>query len=389
MTAPRPRLDEADDQLDDLDRLIEGAEPPAPASRPPGYWLQLAAFSLLGVLLVVGAGVALLVASGALGTRLPPPVAAPAGSFPPGFAYADADGIWALSADGRLRARLVAGQRNSVLKGAAWRPGTDQIAFSQTVPFQRGGDNGTDIRVVTWDGTGDRVLVAHEAPDHHFEWPAWSADGRYLYLAHSYPLTENGRFRGETADVERLDLQTGERRRLVAGATQPSISADGRRLAFLKVFPSGTVQLWLADGDGEGAAPVLVGYQEFPYYHSPRIAPDGHAIALSATGGIGPRRTAINPPGLLAWLRTLEPPAAEAHGGGPWEVFLVDLATGEPRRLTAASSQADELSLAWSPDSRQLVYLTRGALGTIDLATDTGTLLDQSVGLGDITWPRP
>src|SRR5262249_59722392 len=116
---------------------------------------------------------------------------------PPGFAYVDADGGWAISGDGRLRARLVQPPRGAVLKGTAWRPGSSQIAYAATAPYQRGGNNGTDVRVVDWDGTGDRVLVEHGEPDNHLEWPTWSPDGRWLYVSHSRPVYEGRSFQGE------------------------------------------------------------------------------------------------------------------------------------------------------------------------------------------------
>src|SRR5262249_57446232 len=99
--------------------------------------------------------------------------------------------------------------------------------------------------------------------------------------------------------VERIDVGAGERTTLLEGATQPSLSADGRRLAFLKVLPSGTVQLWTAEADGAGARPALAGDQEFPYYYSPRISPDGRSIAVSATARLAARPTLAPPPTLL------------------------------------------------------------------------------------------
>src|SRR5439155_9098762 len=119
------------------------------------------AVTLLGLVIVVVAALAALAATGVLAPKLPPPEAAAPGSFPPGFAYADADGVWAISGDGRLRARLVQPPRGAVLKGPAWRPGSSQIAYAETVPYQRGGNNGTDVRVVDWDGADDRSLVDH------------------------------------------------------------------------------------------------------------------------------------------------------------------------------------------------------------------------------------
>ncbi|HEX4353336.1 MAG TPA: hypothetical protein VHZ95_10485, partial [Polyangiales bacterium] len=149
-------------------------------------------------------------------------------------------------------------------------------------------------------------------------------------------------------DLFRLDLASGESERLTIGmrASQPDVSPDGRRVAFV-TQKSGTSRLEIADLENiAGTRRVLYGGEAYDQVFTPRFSPDGHQIAISA------------------W-----------RAGGFRDILLVDTIRGEVRALT--HDRALDSGPTWSPDSARVyfssdrtgianIYACDVASGTID-----------------------
>ncbi len=211
-----------------------------------------------------------------------------------------------------------------------------------------------DGRAITH--TGDNNLFAH-----------YSRDGRELYwqqadgyhptrvravpvgadASHAHPIVQleamgsfdllpdgsliyeqNRRFRREYAfqDLFRWDARTGTEERLTTGARarDPSVSPDGRRVAFSKNDPPHSV---LAITDTEPGAPISTVWDPGPrgQIYQPAWSPDGKRIALSAWRDDGLR-----------------------------DILIVELASGGVTEVThdRAIDQAPE----WSRDGRYLYF---------------------------------
>ncbi len=128
------------------------------------------------------------------------------------------------------------------------------------------------------------------------------------------------------ADLFRWDARTGERVRRTHGARarEPSVSPDGRRIAFSMNRPSQSV---LAIMDAVPGATPSVAWEGERYDQAfqPAWSPDGARIAFSA------------------WRR-----------GGFRDILIVELASGAAWEVT--SDRAIDTAPAWSPDGKTLYF---------------------------------
>jgi len=145
----------------------------------------------------------------------------------------------------------------------------------------------------------------------------------------SFVFEQGGRlFRREYAyaDLFRWDARTGQIVRLTHGARarEPSLSPDGRRVAFSMNGPSRSV-LAVAAAVPDAPASVVWQGERFDQAFQPAWSPDGARIAFSA------------------WRR-----------GGFRDILVVELASGAVREITA--DRAIDTWPTWSPDGRTLYF---------------------------------
>ena len=243
------------------------------------------------------------------------------------------------------------------------------------------------IFVVSPDGTGLRNLT----PDGAFEYnPVWSPDGRRLLFAKNEDLwimdaggggrvkLADGQFgvgghrwssdgtmiayvdgRPEGEDiVEELWVMRADgsgKLRLAEGASQPSWSPDGRRLAY---FGGGGVRVINADGTGDVALSSQPAFQ-------PAWSPDGSRIAfvtlsLRAITLVNPDGTgevALTPAGTQDDSPTWSPDGSRiAFNTGSDESDVGVMNADGSGRVNLTNRPGFDLSPAWSPDGSRLAY---------------------------------
>lgn len=105
---------------------------------------------------------------------------------------------------------------------------------------------------------------------------------------------------------------------------EPRLSADGTRIVFTSTR-SGAYEIWTSAADGSNALRLT----RFggPYVGAPRIAPDGKSVVFVAR------------------------PEGQA------DVYVVDIAGGEPRRLT--TDAADDVAPAFGADGQRVYFASR------------------------------
>jgi Tol biopolymer transport system component len=153
----------------------------------------------------------------------------------------------------------------------------------------------------------------------------------------------------EDTNLYRLELSGASQPRPLVRSTrwdfQPSISPDGRRLAFVS-DRTGSSELWTAGADG--SAPSQRTRFGGAYVNSPRWSPDGKRIVFDLRGpGNGdlwlleadddaPRRLTDTPANDLApsWSRDGRSVLFASDRTGSWELWRLDVASGQARPLT-------------------------------------------------------
>ena len=278
-------------------------------------------------------------------------------------------GLSLVSLPDREVTELAPAERSGAITSAQWSPDGKLAAYA--FYHIRSGDSAASSEIYLTDLAGEpRVLVGRDRPGTALEAPAWAPDGQAIYF--TYNALEGQRV---VQRIERTDL-SGNRTVVVDGVL-PAVSPDGQLLARISSDRNGD-SLVVTRIDGQDPR-ELIPAGRFSVLGTPRFSPDGRTLAIPASGGAQARDpTPTLRFGLLA------PAVALAHGE-PWEVFLVDLEGGEPRRLTHLVE--DEISAAWSPDGAQLaVYGSRG-LYLVDRDGRTTFALDRG-GYGGIDWSR-
>ena len=254
-------------------------------------------------------------------------------------------------------------------------------------------DAGTDLWVWARDGSGPRLVYAHTQPNALIRYPRWTPDGDIIAIVQE--IEETPEITRVAYTVQRIDVATGERTRLLEDAYAIAISPDGARLAYARPLTVGGESFESIALDGSGEATVIVSADEnlLPF-NSPQYAPDGSSIAFASAD-----QTNAAPTPVLGSLGTGRWRLASAGGhvgpslrsdraavvdGLPQDVWLVDAAGGRPRLL--ASMQEDLPSLTWSGDGKQVYLLGTTGLYEIDVARGAVTRIGEGVFHGQIAW---
>ena len=213
--------------------------------------------------------------------------------------------------------------------GAVWSPDGRHIAYSGTV------DGDVEIFVVDTDGRNRRRLTAVKADDSH---PTWSPDGsRIFFSSNRHTPDMSLPFGQQWHDTFSMRIDGSDVRRHTdcrTVCTYPSVSPDGRRLAYrkvvrtpglrwdLSVMPANS-EIFVSDLDGSAERNLT----DHPAYDGwPTWSPDGQRIAF-ASNRAGPANTG--------------------------QVFVVSPDGGAPRQVTGG--EWSNTTPRWTPDGRAIL----------------------------------
>ena len=174
-----------------------------------------------------------------------------------------------------------------------------------------------EIRIMRPDGTGGRVLTKRNGGTSL----SWTPDGRTLV----FDEPEAHRVFAQYSDLRAVDAASGRVRRLTRGARarEPDVSADGRRVVFVRQYV-GRSELATIALDGSGLRDLTVS-DAAVQWSGPRWSPQDDSIVASR------------------W-----------RPGGWLDVVLVDPASGAVTALT--EDRAKDVEPAWSPRGDCVVF---------------------------------
>ncbi len=233
------------------------------------------------------------------------------------------------------------------------------------------GDGTRSLSVINVDGSGRRRIDTERLGLVGVQTPAWSPDGQRIAFA----AAEAGREQDGSAIYTMTPAGAGLRRLTEnpRGDREPAWSPDGSQIVYTSMRPVNEwetrshVMLYVMNADGTGNRELLRG------------------VAMSELGVGGTSDYHLVPVCNPDWSPDGREIAFVTRGGlgGLDAIMALDVATGDLRRITPASGGVNGPP-AWSPDGRRIAFhgVTETALYTMSadgtdlvrLATATGIL---------------
>lgn len=290
------------------------------------------------------------------------------------FLLASQDGI--SESQGGIRAKpFLSWSDGSYPLDPALSPNCGKVAFAlqppATVLANGGVDFGSDLYVANRDGSGQTLLLRHQAVAEFIRTPAWLSETDLLY-------TVRGRTPQGLADfrIERMNVAGGRSSRVVDWGVDPAISRDYRQVAYVAIDPTTQEEtLTLASADFTSRRPLVTATSKLALFSSMVFSPDGTRIAFAAVDLTAPP----------------EPGAAAPAPGGVFathpfaqDVWIVNTDGSGLKRLAEIAENMP--SLTWSGDGAALYAIGPMSLWRIDPQTGRAEAIGAGVPLGQIIW---
>jgi Tol biopolymer transport system component len=311
-------------------------------------------------------------------TRPAPPPASPGVGLQASFILANPAGLLALDAGGHAMGRIVDLPPQSAPATPALHPSGKSLVFALTGQPDKKTGFGSDLYSVNLDGTGYKPLVQHESDNVFYASPRFDSTGNILYFHRRAAVIQNGAYVGNEDSLERLDLKSGERKRLLMDGADPTISPAGDRIVYVHLDKGYPDAIWTANIDGSNPRPYFKTKDTWWYLQTPRFAPKGCEIVFSAAG----HTVATAPPSVQ---NTGVKKLGLAHLSVPSFLYLAPCDGTSVKEVVQTS---DDVVPAWSPDGTQVAYVGTGAFFVLTLANGNLRTLAQGQDFffGDLLW---
>lgn len=264
---------------------------------------------------------------------------------------------------------------NVAADGPAVSPDRSLIAFAMYRPDSDAADatGGVDLMLMDADGSHQRIVLAHAQPDEWLSEPDWLPDGRALVFTYRSPSA--------APRIERVNIDGTQRSVVVPQGRNPSVSADGSRVAFLMDDQATNLEVLAVANIGGDGIRALFPAGTYQILAAPRFAPDGQRIAFSGVTKIPNQESgAPDRPDVLALLR---PRVAAAHGI-PWEIWVINVDGSGREQLT--ERQEDNPMAAWSPDGAHLAVKGELGLYLLEMSSKKLVRLAQELAGDGLDW---
>ncbi len=311
------------------------------------------------------------------------------------------DNIWIMKADGS-DSRQLTKEDFRLMNNPYWSPDGEYIAAKKHLTTTRSAGTG-EIWLYHRNGGGGVAVVERPNEQHQkaLGETAFSPDGRYIY--YSLDQTPGGTFEyaqdsnGEVMAIRRHDLHTGESEGFVSGAggsVRPTPSPDGKYLAFVRRI-RGESALFLKDLSSGAEYPIYKGLDKdlqevwgtHGAYPGMDWTPDSNSVVFWAGGAIkrvaidskevadidfrvNDTRSVYDPPRpkvdvapasfATTMVRNVEvsPDGSKVVFESAGYVYVKNLPSGNPTRLTRDGSDHFEYDPSWSRDGRNITFIS-------------------------------
>lgn len=298
--------------------------------------------------------------------------------------YSRPDGLWQYDVVSAKATALVTPDvpNSFVLDPAVSDDGTRLAYINQPPPKIDGTryDAGSDLWVANRDGSGARLLWAHEVANQLVRYPEWGPDGA-LYAIVQEIETQNG-VSAVTYTLQRFNPESGARATVLRDVLAYAISPDGTRVAYAKLARE-TGEAFEVIPIAGGAAETLVAPSEnLAPFNSPDYSPKGDSIAFASADQTQapPGFPGTQPGGVRPRARVASP----APDGLPQDIWTVSSKGGRPVRV--ADLKEDLPALTWNGDGTKIYVLGAAGLYEVDVVNGATTRIGPGAFHGQITW---
>ena len=286
-------------------------------------------------------------------------------------------GLWLLSLDsGRPRQLTQLPDPDGFDGRAAWSPDGRLISFVQAVPPDATGSRWrTAIMLLDVSSGSMHELSVTNIPNPNLSDPVWVRGGRQIaFISRKAPRGQGGR-------IWIVDVAGGAAKPVTADSVQaqaPTLTSDGRRMAYFAPDSKGRTQVWVQELDGNDTAqgsPNMVTNHTDVTATRIRWDRDSNALLYSANGRL--------------WK-------VAASGGQPREIrFNAELSITRPQgslppaHFPEPGRQAPArgfMGLALSPDAGRIAALMLGKLWIITIGGSPRALANVPFDANSIAW---
>jgi Tol biopolymer transport system component len=282
----------------------------------------------------------------------------------------------------------------------AFSPDGKQVAYSYS-SFTKDGQVQSQIRVIDVETKADRVLVSPQDLKITVDLPAYSPDGRDVYITQIIPVGQGS----QRTEIDIVSASGGSLTKVMDDGFEAVLSPDGKKMTFQRIdFTTYTASLWVANVDGSGARQLL-DKDSFAAVFGMRFSPDMQTIVFAASGpakkklpgvvaNVGNSRQRFATPQVLiclckSWGRgragtsSAQNISWDAHGL-PWDLWLVNLDGTKFERLTSIG--ADSPVPVWSTDGKYIAFFEATGIYLLDRDNKTIYSVSGIGGYGGFDW---
>jgi dipeptidyl aminopeptidase/acylaminoacyl peptidase len=243
-------------------------------------------------------------------------------------------------------------------------PDGNWVAYTVSTPNREKDADDSDVWLVSWDGRRHVRLTSSPAGEHT---PRWSPDSRRIAFLSDRGSEEEG------DQIWVIDAQGGEavqRSHLEGTIAEYEWSPDGRQIVL-------SAEVGAIEADDEHPKPIVIDRFQFRMDGYDILGPERTHLFLmdAASGAVQPLtegpfneiQPSWSPDSKQIAFLTKRGDEPDSHDN--WDVYLVDARPGSPvRQLTKSPSMEGDPTYNWgdgtprfSPDGRRVTYLAGGA----------------------------